>query len=213
MALKNKNRKKKFPRRNSNFKGLKNSKEKTQQQKQEHQQNNVVKYLAPVGIRVDYSSVAGIGVFATQDFNKGDIIERCPMVRMEHRSKYVTDPTINNYMYTQPKCPCNDCQNHGYYYWMVLGYGMLYNHQDFPNCDWTFVWKNKYADVVANKDIKMGEEIFVSYGPNYFRNRQKTLPKNQSDNIEDTLQDIDMENDSQFMNTVSTFMSQIKKDS
>lgn len=212
MMLKNKRKKKKFNRHN-NANEQKKYDETIHQQNQADKQKNVVEYLAPVGIRIDYSTVAGIGVFATKDFNKGDIIERCPMVRMEHRSNYVHDPTINNYMYSQPKCSCTDCTNHGHFFWMVLGYGMLYNHQDFPNCDWKFVWNSKYADVIANKDIKMGEEIFVSYGSNYFRYREKTLPKNQSDNIGDTLEDIDIENDSQFMSTVSTFMSSVKKNS
>jgi SET domain-containing protein len=56
---------------------------------------------------------------------------------------------------------------------MVLGYGMLYNHQDKPNTKWVFNFKNLLGDVVAVKPIKAGEEIFVSYGPNYFKNRNK----------------------------------------
>lgn len=216
MVLKNKKRK--IPKRNKGFKKRDqefNSQQNITPQKQEpeEQVNNVLEYLAPDGIVVGHSDVAGIGVFATKDFKKGDIVERCPMVRMEHRSKYVTDPTINNYMYTQPLCPCNDCKNHGYYYWMVLGYGMIYNHQDFPTVDWQFNWAEKYADVVANQDIEKGEEIFVTYGNNYFGNnskRQKTLPKSTMDQIDTVLDDID--DDFTFLRTVDTYMKTVKRE-
>lgn len=207
MALKNKNKKKIRKRKkignNSTHKGNAQT-----QQKIQNNESTVVEYLAPSKIKVDYSSVAGIGVFALEDISKGEIVERCPMVRMEHRSNYVHDPTINNYMYTQPKCPCKDCQNHGYFYWMVLGYGMLYNHQDIPTTDWKFNYNLKYADVVAKQDIKKGDEIFVTYGSNYFRNRKQTLDKNRFDNIESTLENMDNDND--FLNTVTNYIETVK---
>jgi hypothetical protein len=56
---------------------------------------------------------------------------------------------------------------------MVLGYGMIYNHQDTPNTLWKFRYKDLVADVIASKKIKNGEEIFVSYGSDYFRGKEK----------------------------------------
>ena len=58
---------------------------------------------------------------------------------------------------------------------MVLGYGMVYNHQDIPNTKWEFKYNLEYADVVASKDIKKGQEIFVTYGTEYFKNRPKIV--------------------------------------
>jgi hypothetical protein len=58
---------------------------------------------------------------------------------------------------------------------LVLGHGMIYNHQDDHNADWSFNHQLLYADVIANRPIKKGSEIFVSYGPNYFNNREKIL--------------------------------------
>jgi SET domain-containing protein len=132
-----------------------------------------VEYFAPTKIIVGYSRVEGVGVFATQDIKEGEIIERCPMVALAHRSNYQHDPQIYKYLYRQPICPCNECKRHGGVFNMVLGYGMLYNHQDIPNTDWKFDYVNKIADVVAVKNIAKNSEIFVSYGSSYFQNREK----------------------------------------
>jgi SET domain-containing protein len=137
--------------------------------------NEKIDFIAPTKIQVQQSAVEGRGVFATVDIKEGDIIERCPMVRLGYRSHYHHDPIIWKYVYTQPKCECNDCKNHGKYIWMVLGYGMIYNHQDIPNTKWQFKYNSEYADVVASKDIQKGQEIFVSYGTEYFKNRPKIV--------------------------------------
>jgi SET domain-containing protein len=55
---------------------------------------------------------------------------------------------------------------------MVLGYGMIYNHQNNPNTEWRFNYQGLLADVVAIKPIKASDEIFVHYGNNYFKNRE-----------------------------------------
>lgn len=120
------------------------------------------------------SKVHGRGVFSTQDINPGEIVERCPMIQMEYRSKYQLDPQIFNYMYAQPPCKCNECQKHGMIMHMVLGYGMMYNHQDNPNAKWKFNYTQLFADVVAVQPIKKNEEIFLSYGSYYFTDKTKT---------------------------------------
>jgi uncharacterized protein len=149
--------------------------------------NSTIQFLSSQRISLNKSSVHGLGVFATKDFKEGDLIERCPMVKLGWRSKYVNDPVLLEYLYMQPKCDCSDCTNHGHIMWMVLGYGMMYNHQDIPNTQWRFHYEDSYADVVATKDIKSGEEIFVTYGNHYFKNRKKVdatklpEPKNKID--------------------------------
>ena len=170
-----------------------------------------VEYFAPSKIVVGHSNIAGIGVFALEDINVGDLIERCPMVRMEHRSNYVHDPTIRRYMYTQSGCQCAECKKHGYHFWMVLGYGMLYNHQDVPNTSWTFKYADQYADVICTRPIKKGQEITVSYGSGYFRNREQTLSSETLSNIESELESMDNEKD--FLKTVENYMNTISKNS
>lgn len=163
------------------------------------------KYIQPSKIVVDYSGVEGIGVFATQDIKEGEIIERCPMVKLGWRSNYVHDPVIWKYFYTQPKCDCSDCKNHGFSFWMVLGYGMIYNHQDIPNTKWHFDYTQAYADVIASKDIKAKEEIFVTYGPNYFKNRKKidtSVPKTTP------VPEIELEDDETFMSKIEALLKE-----
>jgi SET domain-containing protein len=131
-------------------------------------------YYQPKKIVIKLSSPEmGIGVFATEDIEEGELIERCPMIQMAWKSNYLRDPQIFNYLYSNKNCLCDDCKRHGPSMFMVLGYGMLYNHQDQPNTKWNFNFKNLLGDVIAKKTIKSGEEIFVNYGSNYFKNRSK----------------------------------------
>lgn len=131
-------------------------------------------YYQPKKIVVKLSTPElGIGVFATEDIEEGELVERCPMIQMGWKSNYLKDPQIYNYLYSNSNCSCDDCKQHGNSMFMVLGYGMLYNHQDQPNTKWNFNFKNLLGDVVAIKPIKAGKEIFVNYGPKYFQNRNK----------------------------------------
>ena len=140
--------------------------------------------------------IGGRGVLATADIAAGELIERCPMVKMGWRSNYLKDPVIWQYLYSH-RCDCNECKNHGSSFYMVLGYGMIYNHQDYPNADWKFEYDKLYADVIANKSIAKDEEIFVSYGNNYFSgDRNKITIKSNGEPIpEDVKMMIDDDGD------------------
>lgn len=139
----------------------------------------------PIKVRLGYSKVHFRGVFATQDIESEELVERCPMVPLEFRTKYHKDTQLFNYLYTH-RCECKDCKDHGAVFLMVLGYGMIYNHQDTPNTVWRFNHQEKVADVVATRPIKAGEEIFVSYGPAYFSNKKKvTLVGGELEIVED----------------------------
>ena len=146
--------------------------EKENKEKQEETKDSFVEIPQPKKIRIGFSAVHSRGVFATEDIESEEIIETCPMVPLEHRIKYHNDPQLYRYLYTH-KCPCLDCDKHGGIFLMVLGYGMIYNHQDTPNTIWNFRYKDKVAEVIASRPIKKGEEIFVSYGENYFNGRKK----------------------------------------
>jgi SET domain-containing protein len=130
-------------------------------------------YYQPTKITVMASHPeAGIGVFATSDIVQGEIIERCPMIELGFRSRYHADPQLSKYVYNDKTCDCMQCKIHGHHMYMVLGYGMLYNHSDEPTTNWEFNYANLIADVVAVKDISAGSEIFVSYGKKYFSKRK-----------------------------------------
>jgi hypothetical protein len=53
---------------------------------------------------------------------------------------------------------------------IAFGYCSMYNHMDDPNAEWTILNKNQ-IQIVALKQIQKGEEIFISYGPDYFKDR------------------------------------------
>jgi hypothetical protein len=143
---------------------------------------SILDFLPPSKIIIGNSKVHGRGVFATGHIKVGEIVERCPLIEMEYRSKYQLDPQIFNYMYAQPPCDCHDCKTHGMIFHMVLGYGMMYNHQDLPKTIWKFNYRQLLADLICTKDIESGEEIFVSYGAVYFTDRSKIENHNAKDN-------------------------------
>ena len=127
-------------------------------------------YIAPSKIIVGDSRVQGRGVFSLADIKKGEIVERCPLIQMEYRSKYQLDHTIFGYTYARYQEDENT-EQHGFLMYIATGYGMLYNHQDEPNALWRFDYPELLGDIVAIKDIKSGEEIFINYGNCYFNNK------------------------------------------
>lgn len=131
-------------------------------------------------IKLGHSRIHGRGVFASKNIKRGEIIERCPLIQMENRSKYQTDGTVYSHMYAQPPCDCYECTNHGFLFFMAFGYGMLYNHQDKPNALWKFNYTQLFGDVIAVKDISADEEIFVSYGNMYFNSDKHYSGKEQT---------------------------------
>lgn len=138
-----------------------------------------LEYLQSDKIKLGDSPIHGRGVFAAKYIRKGEIIERCPLIQMQNRSKYQLDRTVFDYMYAQPPCDCIECKNHGFLFFMALGYGMLYNHQDNPNALWKFNYTQLLGDVIAIKDIDQHSEIFVSYGNAYFNNENIETGKTQ----------------------------------
>lgn len=129
-----------------------------------------MEYIAPRKIIVGDSKIQGRGVFSLVDIKKGEIVERCPLIQMEYRSKYQLDPTIFGYTYARYQ-EDEISQQHGFLMYIATGYGMLYNHQDEPNALWRFNYPELLGDIVAIKDIKSGEEIFINYGNCYFNNK------------------------------------------
>ena len=111
------------------------------------------------GLRVDYSTLGGRGVFATKNFAKGETVEVCPFVTLYNEECL---GKIEDYVF----------QYDDHCYAMVLGYGMIYNHSSRPNI--YHEQCKKYSDsyeFFAKRDIKKGEELCHNYGKEWWASR------------------------------------------
>ncbi len=106
-------------------------------------------------LTVKQSSVHGYGVFAGKAIKKGELIEECYMLISKGGDKVLED----YYFDAKGK------------YAMFLGYGCIYNHSDDPNADYKLNIKQRVVTIKATRNIKKGEEIFVTYGEEWFSSR------------------------------------------
>lgn len=120
--------------------------------------------LARGKICVKKSPVHGYGVFAEQSFSKNDVIEECVSLVFPHEDK--KEAAFSDFYFGTPQ---------GFV--LPLGFGGIYNHSSEPNA--TYVWddKNQLLRFMALKPIHKGQEIFVSYGVNYFASRELIIKK------------------------------------
>lgn len=58
--------------------------------------------------------------------------------------------------------------------YLVLGYGMIYNHSYNPNIQWKIIDYNKrIIKFFAVRDISANEELCHNYGSMYWKSRPK----------------------------------------
>jgi SET domain-containing protein len=112
-------------------------------------------------IYVKKSPTHGYGVFAGKKFRKGELIEVCYMLVSKGGDKVLED----YYFDANGK------------YAMFLGYGSIYNHHDEPNADYFINIKKRLVKIKATKTIPKGEEIFVTYGDEWFSSRGRKAKK------------------------------------
>lgn len=98
----------------------------------------------------------GRGVFAQKRFEKGEIIEVCPVIVLPPEEIDSLERT-NLYNY--------------YFAWgpdskeaaISLGYGSLYNHSYTPNAKYEKDFVNGLLKYICIKDIQQNEEITINY--------------------------------------------------
>ena len=113
-------------------------------------------------IIVKKSKTHGYGVFATETIRKNKMIEQCYTLI----SKKGGDKKLEDYYF--------DANGQ---YAILTGFGIIYNHASDPNADYTINRKTKITNIKATRTIKKGEEIFVSYGDEWFSSRRLTPKK------------------------------------
>lgn len=109
---------------------------------------------------------AGRGVFANCDIKNGEIIERCPIIKL---SKYETttlgETTLVTYLFFHGKNK-EQCV-------VALGFGSLYNHSYKPNITYKLWSKEELIDFIAICDIKKEDELTFNYYHDSFSKGKK----------------------------------------
>lgn len=108
-------------------------------------------------IVVKKSSTHGYGVFAEKSIKKGELIEECYILVTRGKDRKLDD----YYFDVKGK------------YGIFLGYGCIYNHADDPNADYRINAKARIVTIKATKPIRKGDEIFITYGEDWFSSRGK----------------------------------------
>lgn len=97
----------------------------------------------------------GLALVATQNIKEGQVIEKCPTIRLSPTErKHCAKTLLNYYMY-----PWRSTRSAS----VVLGYGSIINHSFTPNADWKQDFRSNTMVYRAIRDIKKGEEITVNY--------------------------------------------------
>ncbi len=106
-------------------------------------------------IQIQKSTTHGYGVFARKNFRKGEKIEECYIIVSRGGDRGLED------FYFDIKGK----------YGIFTGFGIIYNHSEDPNADYFINVKRRLATIKAARKIRKGEEIFVSYGDDWFSSR------------------------------------------
>ena len=97
----------------------------------------------------------GRGVFCHNILLPGEIIEISPTIHIERTS----DTELNKYLF--------NFKNYN-----IVGFGIssMFNHSDSPNVHWKY---NDLGDIIftSKKIIFPGQQLFINYGDNYWKNR------------------------------------------
>lgn len=120
-----------------------------------------MKTLIQSNIIVKPSIVHGYGVFATKDIPKNTVIEECYCVISGQN-----DPCLENFLFEFDKK-----------YIIPTGFGFIYNHSLTPNAVYCFDEVKKLMTVTSKEHIRANEEIYISYGKNWFDKRKISLKR------------------------------------
>ncbi len=109
------------------------------------------------------------GVFAKEDLEANDLIERFTFVPLHFRTLYQGDVSLMRNVIVKDDCPCNECKTHGYQIFLPQGYASTYNYADDDrvNAEFKINYEKFYGLILATKEIKKDAEIFVPANQSY----------------------------------------------
>ena len=130
------------------------------------------------GIKIEWvEKLYGWGVFTEKDIPAYEVIETCPVfvypADILKIAAWNTQDSIHAYKslgITLYSIRWGDDSAA-----IPLGYGGMYNHSDNNNCQFLPNQQEGFLHIVSVKEIKAGEQLFVSYGQDWFND--KPFPK------------------------------------
>ena len=129
------------------------------------QKKTVVLFRNPK-IEVRESKIHGFGVFANADIDKDEMLEEVPIIKVSMPWDNVPG-ILQNYVFD-----AHDKKDKNKFI-IAFGVGSVYNHSAKYNAT-HYTEKNTFQ-YYASKRIKKDEEIFISYGKNYWTTRDIKL--------------------------------------
>ena len=102
-------------------------------------------------------------VFAIDDIQDNETFEECNVIEVPVDE--VKGSVLMDYMFKIS----NDL------YVLALGNGSIYNHRNQPNARWEYDADKQLLKLLAIRRIEMGEQIFISYGRDYFKSRNQNM--------------------------------------
>jgi SET domain-containing protein len=102
------------------------------------------------------SKLSGLGIFAKEDINAGELIEEAPVILLpEEEISDLAKTKLLDYFFAWGEKLEQAA--------IVLGYGSLYNHSYEPNAKFVENYDKNTITYSALKDIKKREEILINY--------------------------------------------------
>ena len=121
----------------------------------------VVKNWDKIG--VGKSQVEGLGVWAIEPFVDNEIVEEAPAIILSKND--IAGNKMIDYAFKVDDSV----------YAIALGSGCLYNHRNQPNVRWHYNPDKQTIVFRATRAIEPGEELFISYGKDYFKTRDISM--------------------------------------
>lgn len=125
----------------------------------------------PTKVKVINIKGKGLGVVATDQIFKDEIIEVCPLIIISEEEANFINSSDNNVLkfYILELTSINKHVLH-------LGYGLIYNHSLEPNAEIEYIENTRFLIFRAIKDIFIDEEIEYNY--NFDNEITEYLPLN-----------------------------------
>lgn len=114
-------------------------------------------------IEIAPSTVSGRGAFALRNIKEGETIERCPALEVSDQD---IGGVLLNYVFF------GSTERHRL---VAMGNGMLFNHSSTPNVAY-YRDETPYGPelvLYANRNIAKGEELYYTYGDDWWSTRQE----------------------------------------